>query len=72
MVGSLVGESVAMATTGAVVPGFMEYEVQYLLQYNNTHTRNEQWMCKNYRQNYNVIVLYSGTHVHTYSTCTNR
>ena len=38
VVGSLVEESVAMATTGAVVPGSMEYEVQYLLQYNNTHT----------------------------------
>ena len=29
MVGLLVEESVAMATTGAVVPGSMEYELQY-------------------------------------------
>ena len=70
MVGSLVEEAVAMATTGAAVPGSMEYEVQYLLHYNNTH--NEQCMCKNYRQNYNVIVLYSGIHVHTVHAQTDR
>ena len=39
VVGLLVEGSVAMATTGAVVPGSMEYEVQYLLQYNNTHSQ---------------------------------
>ena len=37
MIGSLEEESVAMVTTGAVVPRSMEYEVQYLVHYNNTH-----------------------------------
>ena len=40
VVGSLIEESVAMATTGAVVPGSMEYEVQYLLHCNNTLAMN--------------------------------